>query len=179
MNTIQVLDKTFEPFIPQEKIENAIADVAKRVSRDYKDKKPLFLVMLNGAFMFAAEFFKHMEDPCEIQFVKYTTYNGTSSTNKVNHLIGLPEGLEGRDVVIVEDIVDSGFSMKCLTDDIALQKPKSCKIVTMLFKPKAFKYDYKIDYVGLEIGNEFIVGYGLDYNSFGRNLPAIYKIVEK
>ncbi len=179
MKTIQVLDKTFETFISQEEIEKAIAETARRVSIDYKDRKPLFLVMLNGAFMFAAEFFKYMEEPCEVQFVKYTTYAGTSSTNKVNNLIGLPGGLEGRDVIILEDIVDSGFSMKCLTDDIALQKPKSCRIVTMLFKPGSFKYDFKIDYVGMNIGNDFIVGYGLDYNSFGRNYPAIYKIVEK
>lgn len=178
MNRIKVLDKEFDIFIKQEDIENAIHVVAKRIDEDMKGRNPLFLVMLNGAFMFAAELFKSLEMDSDISFVKYSTYSGMSSTGRVNQLIGLSSKVEGRDIVIVEDIIDSGYTMKCLIEDLKNRNAGNIKIATMLFKPKAFKYDYNIDYVALEIGNEFILGYGLDYNEYGRSYKDIYIIVE-
>ena len=179
MSIIRVSDKDFAPFIPQEKIETEIHRIAKEIKHDVADKEPLFLVMLNGAFMFAAELFKSLDMPCEMAFVKYKTYVGTHSTGKPNEMLGIePEKVNGRNIVIVEDIVDSGFTMNELLKDLNKKGAKSIKIASMMFKPKALKYDFKIDYVGMEIGNDFIVGYGLDYNEYGRNLKEIYKIVE-
>lgn len=179
MSIIKVSDKEFAPFISQEKIENEIHRIASEIKRDMDGKNPLFLVMLNGAFMFAAELFKSLDMPCEMAFVKYKTYVGTHSTGKPNELLGIEqEKINGREIVIVEDIVDSGFTMNELLKDINKKCAKRIKIATMMFKPKALKYDLKMDYVGMEIGNDFIVGYGLDYNEYGRNLKEIYKIVE-
>lgn len=179
MSIIKVSDKEFAPFIPQEKIENEIHRIASEIKRDMAAKDPLFLVMLNGAFMFAAELFKSLDMACEMAFVKYKTYVGTHSTGKPNELLGIePEKVNDRDIVIIEDIVDSGFTMSELLKDLNNKGAKSIKIATMMFKPNAFKYNYKIDYIGMNIGNDFIVGYGLDYNEYGRNLKEIYKIVE-
>lgn len=179
MSIIRVSDKDFAPFIPQEKIENEIHRIASEIKRDMDGKEPLFLVMLNGAFMFAAELFKNLDMPCEMAFVKYKTYEGTHSTGKANALLGLDaQQIKDRNIVIVEDIVDSGFTMSKLLEDLNAAGAKSIRIATMMFKPKALKYDLKMDYVGMEIGNDFIVGYGLDYNEYGRNLKEIYKIVE-
>ena len=178
MDTIKVLDKEFKLYIPQEDIESVIKDMANQINEEYKDKSPLFLVMLNGAFMFASQLFKELNIDCETSFVKYSSYSGTQSTCEVKELIGLNSSLEGRDVVIVEDIIDSGYTMKCLLQKLKSMNVSSVKIATMLFKPNAFKFDYKIDYIGMNIGNEFIVGYGLDYNQHGRNYGSIYKVVE-
>ena len=179
MSIIRVSDKDFAPFIPQEKIENEIHRIANEIKRDVDGMEPLFLVMLNGAFMFAAELFKNLEMPCEMAFVKYKTYEGTHSTGKANALLGLDTQLiKGRNIVIVEDIVDSGFTMSQLLKDLEAAGAKSIRIATRMFKPNAFKFNYKIDYIGMNIGNDFIVGYGLDYNEYGRNLKEIYKIVE-
>ncbi len=179
MSTIKVSDKEFAPFIPQEKIENEIHRIANEIKRDMENKDPLFLVMLNGAFMFAAELFKSLDIACEMAFVKYKTYVGTHSTGKANELLGIEaEKVKGREIVIVEDIIDSGFTMSELLKDLNKKEAKSIKIATMMFKPNAFKFNYKIDYIGMNIGNDFIVGYGLDYNEYGRNLKEIYKIVE-
>ena len=178
MDTIKVLDKEFKLYIPQEDIESVIKDMANQINEEYKDKSPLFLVMLNGAFMFASQLFKELNIDCETSFVKYSSYSGTQSTCEVKELIGLNSSLEGRDVVIVEDIIDSGYTMKCLLQKLKSMNVSSVKIATMLFKPNAFKFDYKIDYIGMNIGNEFIVGYGLDYNEHGRNYPLIYQVVE-
>jgi hypoxanthine phosphoribosyltransferase len=148
MSRIKVHDKEFEIYIPQDQIERAIKKVADNINRDLAGKNPLFLIVLNGAFMFAAELFKHVEIECEISFVKLSSYSGTSSTSVVFTIEKLKK-LEANDV----------------------------KIATMLFKPKAFQYNFPIDYVGIEIPNDFIIGYGLDYNEHARNLPDIYKIV--
>lgn len=180
MSIIKVSDREFSPFIPQEKIESEIRRIAKEIKCDMEGSEPLFLVMLNGAFMFAAELFKSLDMPCEMSFVKYKTYVGTQSTGKTNELLGIePEQVKGRNIVIIEDIIDSGFTMKQLLTDLKAKGAKSIRIASMLFKPDAFEYDYKIDYIGMNIGNDFIVGYGLDYNEFGRNLKEIYKIVEQ
>ncbi len=178
MNTIKVLDKEFELYIKQEEIEDVIKGIACRINEEYKDKNPLFLVMLNGAFMFASQLFKELTIDCETSFVKYSSYDGTQSTYEVKELIGLDSSIEGRDIVIIEDIIDTGFTMKCLLQKLHDMKVSSVKVATMLFKPDAFKFDYTIDYIGLNIGNEFIVGYGLDYNQHGRNYGSIYKVVE-
>ena len=178
MEIIKVLDKEFKLYIKQEEIETVIKDIANQINVEYKDKNPLFLVMLNGAFMFASQLFKELTIDCETSFVKYASYDGTQSTCEVKELIGLNSSLEGRDVIIIEDIIDSGFTMKCLIQKLEAMKVSSVKIATMLFKPNAFKFDYKIDYIGMNIGNEFIVGYGLDYNQHGRNYGSIYKVVE-
>jgi len=178
-NIIKVSDKEFAPYISQETIEKEIHRVADEIKRDVDGKNPLFLVMLNGAFMFAGELFKSIDTPCEISFVKYKSYAGTQCTNCANVMIGLkPEEIKGRDIVIIEDIIDSGFTMSQLLNDLNDAGAVSIRIATMLFKPNAFKFNYKVDYIGLNIGNEFIVGYGLDYNEYGRNLKEIYKIVE-
>ena len=178
MDTIKVLDKEFKLYIPQEEIESVIRNMANKINEDYKGKNPLFLVMLNGAFMFASQLFKELSIDCETSFVKYSSYEGTQSTCEVKELIGLNSSLEGRDIIIVEDIIDSGFTMNCLLQKLQTMKVASAKIATMLFKPNAFKFDYNIDYVGMNIGNEVIVGYGLDYNEHGRNYSSIYKVVE-
>ncbi len=178
MEIIKVLDKEFKLYIKQEEIENVIKDIASQINVEYKDRNPLFLVMLNGAFMFASQLLKELTIDCETSFVKYASYEGTESTCKVKELIGLNSSVEGRDVVIIEDIIDSGFTMKCLLQKLEDMKVASVKVATMLFKPNAFKFDYKIDYIGMNIGNEFIVGYGLDYNQHGRNYGSIYKVID-
>lgn len=177
MSRIKVHDKEFEIYIPQDQIERAIKKVADNINRDYAGKNPLFLVVLNGAFMFAAELFKNIEIECEISFVKLSSYTGTSSTSVVRELIGLDHSIAGRNVVLVEDIIDSGLTMLFTIEKLKKLQANDVKIATMLFKPKAFQYSFPIDYVGLEIPNDFIIGYGLDYNEHARNLPDIYKIV--
>ena len=178
MENIKVLDKEFTPYISQVEIESAILRIANQINKDMHDKNPLFLVMLNGAFMFASELLKNIKTDCETSFVKYSTYSGTKSCCEAKELIGLNNNLEGRNIIIVEDIIDSGFTMDCLIKKLNSMNVASVKIATMLFKPEAFKFDYKIDYIGMNIGNEFIVGYGLDYNEHGRNYPSIYQVVE-
>ena len=178
MKTVKVLDKEFGLYIPQEKIEADIQKVDDQINHDMDGMNPMFLVILNGAFMFASELFKRLTIPCEISFVKLTSYAGTETTNVVRELIGLDHSLEGRHVVIVEDIVDTGHTMRYTIQKLHDLKAIDVRIATLYFKPKSFQYDYPINYVGMEIGNEFIVGYGLDYNQQGRNLPDIYKIIE-
>ena len=178
MKTVKVLDKEFSLYIPQEKIENAIQAVADQVNCDLADKNPLFLVVLNGAFMFASELFKRLTIPCEISFVKLSSYAGTETTNVVRELIGLDHSLEGRHVVVVEDIVDTGHTMRYTLQKLRDLKAVDVRIATLFFKPANFQYDYPINYKGMDIGNEFIVGYGLDYDQHGRNLSDIYKIIE-
>jgi len=178
MGTIKVQDKEFDVFIPYEKIRSVVEKMAEQMNKDLKDKKPLFLCVLNGAFMFAAEIFKRIEIPeAEISFVKLSSYSGTSTTGKVKELIGLNENLEGRTVVILEDIVDSGITISNTIEQLKSQKPAEVKVATLLLKPDALKKPVHLDYVGMEIPNDFIVGYGLDYNGLGRNLIDIYKVI--
>ena len=178
MKTVKVIDKEFGLYIPQEKIESSIQNVANQINQDMEGMNPLFLVILNGAFMFASELFKRITIPCEISFVKLSSYAGTETTSVVRELIGLDHPLNGRHVVIVEDIVDTGHTMRYTIQKLRDLKASDVRIATLFFKPDNFKYTYPIDYKGMEIGNEFIVGYGLDYDQQGRNLPDIYKIIE-
>ena len=178
MAQITVLDKTFESYISYNQIEEAVQKIAHQMEKELADKNPLFLVILNGAFMFASDLFKNLNFPAEISFIKFSSYSGTKSTGEVKQLIGINEKLEGRVVVLIEDIVDSGISMEKILEYLKTENVSDLKIATLLFKPAAYKKNFKIDYIGLEIPNDFIVGYGLDYNGQARNFKDIYKIVQ-
>ena len=179
MSIIKILDREFETFIRYEEIDAAIEKVAVAINDEMKDKTPIFLVILNGSFMFAGDLMKKLDFPCEISFIKLASYSGTQSTNKVKELIGFNQDIKGRTIVIVEDIVDSGLTLAGLTKQLLSMGANDVKIATLLFKPKAFKEDYPIDYIGIEIPNNFIVGYGLDYYEQGRNLKDIYKVIDQ
>ena len=176
MDTIQIKDKRFTPFIPEERILKEVARVASEINRDLEGTNPLFLSVLNGAFMFAADLMRNLTIPSEISFVKLASYAGTSSTGKVKELVGLNDDIEGRTVVIVEDIVDTGGSIDHLFKVLTAHKPASIAVATLLFKPDSYRKTYKIDYPALEIPDKFIVGFGLDYNQLGRNLKDIYEL---
>ena len=177
--TINVNDKSFELFISSETIQNAIESLAEKISVDLDGKNPLFLVVLNGAFIFAADLLKRIKIDCQVSFVKLSSYSGTKTTNIVRELIGLDEILHGRTIVIVVDIIDTGLTMAEAINKLYKLEAAEVYLATLLFKPKAFQKDFKIDYIGIEIPNDFIVGYGLDYDGFGRNYPDIYKIIDK
>jgi hypoxanthine phosphoribosyltransferase len=180
MDKIKVKNKEFEKSIPYEEIQKAIKKVAENINKDYEGKEtPLFLSILNGAFMFTADVFKELSISSEVSFVKFSSYRGTSSSGKVKELIGLNEDLSGRHVIIMEDIVDTGLTINNVISQIKSYNPKDVKVATMLFKPDACEEEVSLDYVGMEIPNEFIVGYGLDYDGQGRNLKDIYKVCSK
>jgi hypoxanthine phosphoribosyltransferase len=178
MKRIRVKDKDFEVFIPAEKIDEAVSMIARKINEEFKEQKPVFLVILNGAFMFAADLFKKLDMPCEISFVKLASYTGTSTSSSVKELIGLNSSLKGRQVVIVEDIIDTGITMDHLIRKLVELGVEDIHIAALFFKPQAFRRDFRIDYIGLEIPNDFIVGFGLDYDGYGRNYAEIYKIIE-
>lgn len=174
MQEIQIKDKIFRVMIEAEKIQSRINFLASQINEDYKDKKPLFLGVLNGAFLFAAGLFKGINIECEISFIRVKSYSGTESTGQVKNLIGLNENIQGRHIIVIEDIVDTGDTARYLVDELKKQHPASVKFATMLFKPKALKQPFNPDYIGFEIEPEFVVGYGLDYDELGRNLNDIY-----
>jgi hypoxanthine phosphoribosyltransferase len=174
---VKVKDKEFEISIPSASIEAAVQRMAEEINRDYKDKTPLFLAILNGSFVFAADLIRKITIPCHISFVKLASYSGTTSTNNVREMIGLNEEIEGRHIIILEDIVDTGITLDHLIRDIEKLKPADVRVACFTFKPEAFTKTFRIDYMGISIPNDFIVGYGLDYDGYGRNLPDIYKIV--
>ncbi|MGQ1889667.1 hypoxanthine phosphoribosyltransferase [Thermophagus sp. OGC60D27] len=178
MKRIQLLDKEFVLSIPASDIKKAIWEMAMKINQDLHDKNPLMICILNGSFMFSADLMKLIEFPCEISFVKLSSYQGMGSTGEVKHLIGLNEKVEGRTVVLLEDIVDTGVTIENLVGQLESQNPADVRIATLLFKPEACTRDIKLDYVGMEIPNDFIVGYGLDYDGYGRNLPDIYTVVK-
>lgn len=178
MKIVKVLDKEFSVYIPQEEIEKKIEPIAAQISSDMRGKNPLFLVILNGAFMFASELFKKLTIPCEISFVKLSSYCGTASTNVVRELIGLDHSIEGRHVVIVEDIIETGQTINYTIHKLNDLGAADVRVASLFFKPRLFKCDFPIQYKVMDIDNEFIVGFGLDYNEQGRNLPDIYKIIE-
>ena len=179
MGNIKVLDKEFELFIPYEKIRSVVEKMAEKMNKELKGKKPLFLCVLNGSFMFAAEIFKRISLlDAEISFVKLASYEGTSTTGKVKELIGLNEDLKGRTIIVLEDIVDTGITIEKTIEQIVAKEAAEVQVATLLLKPDALIKDVELDYVGIEIPNDFIVGYGLDYDGLGRNLIDIYKVVE-
>ena len=178
METIKIKDKTFKTFIPESEIQKRVAAVAERINHDMAGKNPLMLAVLNGSFIFAADLMRYLTIPCEISFVKLASYQGTTSTGKIKEVIGINESLEGRDVVIVEDIVDTGATMKRMLETLGTRNPKSLPICTLLLKPGKLQVPLNIEYAAMEIPNDFIVGYGLDYDQQGRNLRDIYTVVE-
>lgn len=179
MSIIKIKDKTFKTSIPEAQILESVKAVADRINTDMADKNPLLLAMLNGSFVFAADLMRMINIPCEISFVKMASYEGTSSTGKVKQLLGLNEDIKGRTVIIVEDIVESGLTMKALLDTLHEQEPADIQICTLLLKPECVKVPLDIKYVAIEIPNDFILGYGLDYDQQGRNLRDIYTVVEE
>lgn len=178
MKTIKIKDKTFAISMPHSEIVSIIKGIADQLNVDMKDKNPVFLGVLNGVFMYAAELMQHINFPCEISFIKLASYDGTSSSHNVTELIGLSEKLKGRNIIIIEDIIDSGFTMQYLLKKLEDFGVADVKIAAFLFKPDAFKGNYKIDYIGKSIPNDFIVGFGFDYDGYGRNTPDIYSLVK-
>ncbi len=178
MKQVQIHDKLFELYLPYEKIRAVVGKMADQMNADLTGKNPLFLCILNGSFMFAAELFKRINMvETEISFVKLASYNGDKTTGKIKQLIGLNENIEGRTVVILEDIVDTGITIDHISEQLKELNPKEVKIATLLLKPDALQKKVQLDYIGLEIPNDFIVGYGLDYNGYGRNLLDIYSVI--
>jgi hypoxanthine phosphoribosyltransferase len=175
---IKLHDKEFVPFISAEEIDFAIQEMADLVEADFADETPIFIGVLNGAFMVVSSFMKHYKKPCEVSFVKLASYDGMSSSNDVKQLIGLNESLEGCSVIVIEDIVDTGNTVEVLKDLFKKQGVKHFKIATLFLKPDAYKKEIKLDYVGIRIPDKFIVGFGLDYDGLGRNLPEVYQLKE-
>lgn len=178
MERIKVGDKEFAVSIPEADILREIDRLADRLNRDLEGKNPLFLCVLNGSFVFAADLFRRITIPAEISFVKLASYEGTASTGVIKEVIGLSENIAGRTVVVVEDIVDTGCTMQKLLENLGTRSPESIHICTLLLKPEKLKVPLNVEYVALEIPNDFIVGYGLDYDGYGRNLRNIYTVVE-
>ncbi|SHI42147.1 hypoxanthine phosphoribosyltransferase [Mesonia phycicola] len=172
---LQIHDLSFVPFITSTEIEEAIAKVAQQINKDYTHKTPLFLGVLNGAYAFTAALTKKITGNCEVEFTKLKSYAGTTSTGNIQNLIGVGN-LKGKDVIVVEDIVDTGNTISEIVKILEAEEVASYRIATLCYKPEAYKKSYKIDYIGLEIPNKFIVGYGLDYDGLGRNLPEIYQL---
>ena len=176
---IEVLNKKFQPYLKAEQIHEQIGKLAAQINEDYKGKRPLFIAILNGSFMFAADLFKELTIDAEICFIKLASYKGTRSTGNVITSIGLDEPLKDRHVVIVEDIVDAGKTLHEFLPQLLNQQPASLKIAALLHKPTALIYPLTIDYLGFSVPNKFLLGYGLDYDGLGRNLKEIYQLVEE
>ena len=177
MQQVTVHDKTFKTFLSSERIGTEVRRLGREITRDLKGKRPLFLSVLNGSFVFAADLVRQCDMDLEITFVKLASYQGTSSSGKITELIGLNESLKGRHVLIVEDIIDSGKTMQELLKTLHAQQPASVQIATLLLKPDALEVELDIAYCGFEIPSEFVVGYGLDYDGLGRNLADLYVLV--
>ena len=177
MSRVKIKDKTFETSMTEAEIKQRVKELAQQMSRDLEGKNPLFLAVLNGAFIFAADLMREMTIPCEISFVKLASYQGTTSTGTIHEVIGINEDLMGRTVVIVEDIVESGLTIKRMMEQIGTRHPATVQVCTLFFKPEKLKEDLTLDYVAFSIPNDFILGYGLDYDQQGRGLKDLYTLV--
>ena len=175
---VQVQDKRFKPFISEERIQKEVKRIAGEMNRDLADKDPIFLGILNGAFMFASDLYKQLTFPCQITFLKLTSYSGTQSTGSVKQLIGINLDLMDRVIVVLEDIVDSGITLETIIRQLSGYQPREIRVATFLHKPEATIKQVRLDYVGMEIPNDFILGYGLDYDGYGRNFNEIYQLVD-
>ncbi len=178
--TVQIHDKKFTPFLDQKTLHDRVAGLGRQITEDFedfKDKELVVIAVLNGSFMFLADLCRQIELPISISFIKIKSYEGTQSSGNVKSILGLEEEIKEKNVLIVEDIVDTGISMNFLISEISAMNPLKISIATLLFKPEAFRFNYQLDYVGFEIPNKFVVGYGLDYDGLGRNLPSIYQVV--
>lgn len=178
MNTIQVKDKQFTTLLTEEQILEQVRRVASEINRDYEGKNPLFLCVLNGSFMFASDLMKNISIPSNISFVKMASYEGTTTTGKVREVIGINESIQDRHVIIVEDIVDTGFTMEKMLESLGTRNPASLQVCTLLVKPGKLQVPLDLKYVAMNIPDDFIVGYGLDYDGYGRNYKDIYTIVK-
>jgi hypoxanthine phosphoribosyltransferase len=179
LKQVKLKDREFRLSYPESEIQQDIDLVASKINWDFRNAKeiPLFLSILNGSFMFTADLMKRINFPCEVSFIKLSSYQGTESTGVINQLIGLNEDITDRTVIIVEDIVDTGITLTKLHEELSKLNPKAIKVATLLYKPESYKGTAKIDYIGRSIPNDFIVGYGLDYDGIGRNLPDIYTVI--
>jgi hypoxanthine phosphoribosyltransferase len=178
MTAIKVHDKYFVPYIPEAELMQRIKDLAAQIDEDYRDKKPLFIAILNGSFMFAADMFKHITIESEICFIKLASYKGTKSTGQVITAIGLDTDIVGRHVIVLEDIIDTGKTMSEFLPQLHNQQPASLKVATLLHKPEATTFPINIDYLGFSVPNKFLLGYGLDYDGLGRNIKEIYQLTD-
>jgi len=178
MDKVKILDKEFKLFISEKRIQETVKEMARRMNKDLKGQKVFFIGILNGCFMFAADLVKRLDLDCRITFLKLASYQGTSSTGKVKRLIGLNEDIKGQVVVVLEDIVDTGITLDFIQKQLRGYEPAEIKLATLLYKPDACRQDVSLDYVGIEIPDDFVVGYGLDYNGHGRNLRQIYTVIE-
>ena len=177
MSVIKVHDKSFEIYLSEEKIQQRIREMAAVINKEYAGRRPLFIAILNGSFMFASDLFKQLDIEAELCFIKLASYKGMKSSGNVITSIGLEVDLFGKEVIIVEDIVDTGKTLHHFLPKLLHQQPKSLKIASLLHKPEATEYPLTLDYVGFDIPNKFVVGYGLDYDGLGRNLKEIYQLV--
>jgi hypoxanthine phosphoribosyltransferase len=178
MDKVRILDKEFKLFITEKQIQEAVKEMARRMNKELKGKKVFFIGILNGCFMFAADLVKHLDLDCTITFLKLASYQGASSTGKVKRLIGLNEDIKDQTVVVLEDIVDTGITLDFIQKQLRGYEPAEIKVATLLYKPEVCRHNVSLDYVGMEIPDDFVVGYGLDYNGFGRNLKQIYTVIE-
>jgi hypoxanthine phosphoribosyltransferase len=177
MKQVTIEDRTFGIYIQDQDIQQAIQTIANQMNVLYADKKPIFISVLNGAFMFTADLLKKIEVPCELSFIKLSSYSGTTSTGTVKEIVGLQEEIAGRDVIVIEDIIDTGITMQKIISQLELKNPASIRIATLLLKPDSVKVPINADFVCFSIPDKFVVGYGLDLNGIGRNLPNIYQLI--
>jgi hypoxanthine phosphoribosyltransferase len=175
--TISLHNKEFTPYLTEAELGAAVRQVAQRLNEDYAGKTPLFVAVLNGSFMFAADLLKEVTVDCEISFIRVASYAGTSSTGEVKEILGLQDDVEGRHVVILEDIVDTGHTMKMLLEQLGAKNPASLEVATFLIKPECLQHPLHIKYQGIVIPNRFVVGYGLDFDGLGRNYRDLYQAV--
>ena len=179
MKKVTIKDKTFGVSMPEAQIKERVKELAQQISKDMEGKTPLFLAVLNGAFVFAADLMREMTIPCEISFVKLASYQGTTSTGKIKEVLGINENLSGRTVIILEDIVETGLTIKQMVESLGTRNPASVHVCTLFFKPERLQEDLKLDYVAFEIPNDFILGYGLDYDQQGRGLKDLYTLIKE
>lgn len=178
MDKVKILDKSFGIFIEEKVIKNRIQELGAQISKDYEGQTPVLLGILNGSFMFASDLMQNLSIDCKISFLKLASYEGTTSTGKVRQLIGLNEDIKGKPVIIIEDIVDTGITIEHIIKQLQAYDPSEIRVASLLFKPEAYQKERKIEYVGFDIPNKFIIGYGLDYDGLARNLKHIYQLID-
>jgi hypoxanthine phosphoribosyltransferase len=178
MKSVTLADKEFVPYLSEEKVNQKVQEMAKQISKDYAGKNPVILGVLNGAFMFLADLSKNLEMESQITFIRLASYSGTETTGKVVELYGLEFDIENRHVIVVEDIIDTGLTMQALKKLLESKKPASVKLAVFLLKPEALRCEMNVDYLGFEIPNDFVIGYGMDYDGYGRNLASIFQLKE-
>jgi hypoxanthine phosphoribosyltransferase len=178
MKEIRILDKKFSEYLTEKVIQHRIEELAKQMNEELAGKEVVFLGILNGAFLFAADLFRRIDFPARISFVKLASYQGTSSSGSIKELIGWNEDINNKTIVVIEDIVDTGNTLERIVDELVIRKAAEIRIAALLYKPEAYTKDIPLHYIGFEIPNNFVVGFGLDYDGFGRNLPSVYTLMD-